>query len=167
MTRLEKWSVLSTSVATAVTGVGYFGIKYLLEPAEPWAVINHPLQPWLLKAHILVAPFLVFSVGMITLRHVWRHFQSRTPWGRRSGILAALALAPMIVSGYLIQAVTHAGWLTVTAWAHIGFGAAYALGAALHWPALRRARAGTHPGTGNAPRRRRAIEQETRERQPA
>lgn len=132
MNRFEKWSVLSTSFLTAVTGIVYLWMKYFMEAADPWAVINHPLQPWLLKAHILVAPLLVFAVGSIAVRHVWRHIRTGVAFGRRSGLTTALSLAPMIITGYLIQAVTHESWLLAIAIAHIGTGLLYSLGVAVH-----------------------------------
>ncbi len=142
MSRFERWSIWSTSIATVVTGLGYFWAKYLVQPESAWAVINHPLQPWFLKAHIIVSPLLVFAIGMITLRHVWRHFRAGLPWGRKSGITAALATAPMVITGYLIQSITHEGWLTAMAISHIGFGVVYAIGLVLHQSFVRRWRTG-------------------------
>ena len=119
MTRLEKWSVLGSSALTGVTGLGFLWVKYAMEPADPWAVINHPIEPWLLKSHILFAPLLVFAVGMIAVRHIWRHYRSGMEWGRKTGIISALSLAPMVFTGYLIQAVTEPSWLSFVAISHI------------------------------------------------
>ena len=127
-----------TSAGTAITGLGFFWTKYLLEPSEPWAVINHPLQPWLLKAHLLFAPGLVFAVGLITTRHIWRHFRSGTRAGRRSGIGAGLTVGPMILSGYLIQTVVHEEWLRIVAWLHIVTSVVYTLALLFHQPIARR-----------------------------
>src|SRR5690606_30891762 len=99
----------TSSFATGATGLAYLWVKYAMEPTEPFAVINHPIQPWLLKAHLLTAPFLVFAVGMIALRHVWLHYRSGVLRGRRTGIISGLTLLPMILTGYLIQSVTHEG----------------------------------------------------------
>ena len=132
MSCFEKWSVWITSFAVLATGVVYGWMKYFMTPLEPWAVINHPLQPWVLKAHIVTAPLLVFSVGLITMRHIWQHYKCRIPLGRRSGIVTALMMAPMVISGYLIQAITHETWLQAMAVSHIGFGLIYGLGLALH-----------------------------------
>jgi uncharacterized membrane protein YidH (DUF202 family) len=137
VTRFERWSVWSTSIATIGTGVGLVWAKYFVTSADPWAVINHPLEPWLLKTHIIVAPLLVFSIGLIATRHIWRHLRSPTPWGRKSGIVTLATLAPMIGTGYLIQVVTLQGWLQVLAVAHILLGLLYAIGLALHWPRVR------------------------------
>ncbi|MDP9348192.1 MAG: hypothetical protein M3P24_03475, partial [Gemmatimonadota bacterium] len=147
MTRFEKWSVWSTSAATTATGVGFFWAKYLVESSDPWAVVNHPLQPWFLKAHILVAPLMVFAVGMITVRHIWVHFRSGAPHGRRTGIVTALALGPMVLTGYLIQAVTHAGWLRAMAISHIVFGTLFALGLSIHQPLVSRMKRERRAGT--------------------
>jgi len=132
MTRFEKWSVWLTSALTAITGVGYFWTKYVMVSDDPWAVIHSPLEPWFLRVHVVAAPALVFAVGMITTRHVWRHFRSRLRLGRRTGLSAAIALAPMILTGYLIQVITHPGWLRAMAWSHMGFGLLYIVGLGLH-----------------------------------
>lgn len=132
MTRFERWSVWVTSVVTLATGVLYLWMKYLVESRDPFAVINHPWQPLMLKLHILVAPLLVFSVGMVALRHVWRHMKSRERSGRWSGLVTVAVLGPMIISGYLIQAVTHLGWLRALVIAHIATGVVYSVGLLAH-----------------------------------
>lgn len=139
MTRFERWSLVLTSIGTAATGVGYLWIKYLMEPSDPFSVFNHPLQPWFLKAHILVSPLLLFAVGAIAVRHVWRHFRTHVVTGRRTGLTTALSLAPMVLTGYLIQAVTHEGWLEAIALSHIGVGLLYTVALALHYVLARRA----------------------------
>jgi len=147
VTAFERWSVWLGSLLTAVTGAGYFWAKYLVRPADPWAVINHPLQPWLLKLHILVAAYLVFAVGLVALRHVWAHLRSGVTRGRRTGVSVALAVGPMVVTGYLIQAVTGPAWLEVLAITHLVTGGVYTVGLGLHQLVLhRRAR----PASGEA-----------------
>ena len=132
MTRFERWAVWSTSVATFATGVIYLWMKYLLVSDDPLAVMNHPWQAGVLKAHILVAPLLIFSVGLVTLRHVWRHVRARMSEGRRSGFLTMVVLGPMILSGYPIQTVTDEGWLQAMAISHIGLGLLYGVGLLAH-----------------------------------
>ena len=168
MTAFERWAVWSTSVATLVTGTVYLWMKYLMTSEDPLAVVNHPLQPYILKLHILVAPLLVFAIGVVALRHVWRHMKGKTGPGRRSGLLTVVVLGPMIMSGYLIQAITHQGWIEAMAISHIGTGLLFGLGLLAHQFAAggkkaraeraearqvrrrlrRRRRAGSHPATG-------------------
>lgn len=132
MSGFERWSVWSTSGATLITGVLYVWMKYLLVSDDPLAVVNHPWQPLVLKLHILVSPLLVFSIGLVALRHVWRHVTSGTLAGRRSGMVTLVALGPMILTGYLIQAVTQESLLRAMALSHIGLGLLYGVALLLH-----------------------------------
>lgn len=132
MTRFEKWAVWLTTALTAISGIGYFWTKYLLETDDPWALVNNPLEPWFLRVHVVAAPLLVFAIGTITLRHVWRHFRGGIRWGRRSGMAVTLLVAPMVLTGYLIQVVTGQGWLRALAISHIAFGFLYLIGLFVH-----------------------------------
>lgn len=153
MTRFERWSVWSTTAVMLVTGVVYWWMKDMMTPAEPWAVINHPLQPWVLKAHILVAPLMVFSVGLITMRHVWRHLVQGVRKGRLSGLAAAISVVAVVVTGYLLQVVTAETLLRALGWIHLGLGIVYSVGVAAHWPATRNGRASAgRPEPGTTPR---------------
>lgn len=140
MTPFERLSVWATSLLTFLTGVGYLWSKYFLHSDDPWSLVNHPLQPWFLKAHVLVAPLLVFAVGLIALRHVWRHLRTRTACGWHTGLVVVVVVGPMALTGYLIQVVTHVGWVRALAWAHIVLGFLYTLGLAAHQVAVRRDR---------------------------
>lgn len=140
MTRFQKWLLWGSTVATALTGAVYWWMEHMLEPVSEWAVVNHPLQPWVLKAHIVVAPFLVFAVGVIAVDHIWKHWRSGVRIGRRSGLTTMWVVAPMVLSGYLIQAVTAESWLTVLVWTHLVTGVAYTAGVAVHHLVFRRRR---------------------------
>jgi hypothetical protein len=118
--RLLWWS----TVLTALTGGVYAWMKHLLEPLNEWAVINHPLQPLVLKLHILVAPVMVFAVGLVAVNHIWSLWRAGLPRGRQTGIWTALSFGPLVFSGYLIQAVTWPLLLAVLAWTHLGLGVA-------------------------------------------
>ena len=137
MSAFQRWLLWSTSALTGVTGLVYWWMDRFLEPLGEFAVINHPLQPWVLKAHIIVAPVLVFAVGVIWVGHVWKHVTTTMRRARRSGFLALWVLVPMVVSGYLIQAVTAPAVLGVLAWLHIGAGLAYLGGLVAHKLAVR------------------------------
>jgi hypothetical protein len=138
VTRFEKWSVWITSALTTATGIGYLWTKYLMRSDDPFAVVNSPLEPWFLRLHVLVSPLLVFAVGAITLKHVWRHFRSGARFGRKSGILTALVAGPMILTGYLIQVLTGEGWLRAMALTHIAASFVYVFGLLLHQTFVRR-----------------------------
>lgn len=122
MTRFQRWFLYLSTAAATVSGVGYFYMKRFMTPTEPWAVINHPLEPWLLKAHILTAPVMLFAVGLITTQHIWRSLKSSLPTGRRTGIAAAATFGPLVLSGYLIQTVASPLALDVLGWGHLALG---------------------------------------------
>jgi len=128
----EKWSLWITSALTGLTGVAYFWTKYLVEAQDPFAVVNHPLQPFFLKAHILVSPLLLVALGMILVRHVWKHYRLGVVWARKSGLTTFGVLVPMVVTGYLIQAVTGQGWLQAVVVAHLVTGFGYLAFLGLH-----------------------------------
>lgn len=149
MSRFEKWTVWITTLLTGITGLAYLWTKYLVSPPDAFAVVNHPLQPLFLKTHILVSPLLLFALGMIALRHVWLHFRTGVRIGRKSGIITALIIVPMVLTGYLIQVLTGEGWVRAMALSHIAFGTLYLVGIGLHQRFVRageRRRRGADPG---------------------
>ena len=152
MSRFERWGVWVTSAITALTGIGLLWTKYFVQTSDPWAVVNSPLQPWLLRSHLVAAPLLVFAIGLITTRHIWRHFRTAVRMGRRTGVTTGLVVFPMILSGYLIQVITGRAWLTAMVVAHIAAGLVYTAGIALHQVAIgsRRANAGAPATAGRS-----------------
>lgn len=155
MNAFERWSLWVTSGLTAATGIGYFWTKHLMSSDDPWAVVNSPLEPWFLRTHVMVAPLLVFVLGAITTRHVWRQFRSRVASGRRTGVITGLVAGPMVLTGYLIQVVTGAGWLRAIVIAHIAASFAYVVGLLLHQAFVGRR------GTARPMRARRAAARES------
>jgi uncharacterized membrane protein YidH (DUF202 family) len=99
---LLQLSVLSMTA----TGLVFAWMKYFLKPADEFAVVNHPLQPWMLAAHVVLAPLAVFAFGWVFGPHIWPGIQKRTAPKRTSGIWSAVAIAPMVFSGYLLQVTT-------------------------------------------------------------
>jgi hypothetical protein len=132
LTPFEKWMLWVSSIVVGITGIVYGGMKYLMRSDDPYAAVHHPLQPWILKAHVLAAPFLVFAVGAVYIRHIVRNWRSGRALGRRSGIVTIVVVVPMIVTGYLIQTVTMPGWLLGIAIVHIVTGLVYLATFAVH-----------------------------------
>lgn len=141
MNRFQKILLWVTSGLTGATGAVYFVMDRMMEPVGPWAVVNHPFQPWVLKLHIIIAPALIFSIGLIATEHIWKHYRGRIRRARRTGLATMWMIAPMVVTGYLIQSITQQTLLSTIAWAHIATGVIYLLGIGLHQWALRVARA--------------------------
>jgi hypothetical protein len=91
---------------TAITGAMFAVMKYWMKSDDPYAVANHPLQPHALSVHVLVAPLLVFGLGWVFGNHIWPKFQFGNGKNRATGVAAMLLIAPMTLSGYLIQIAT-------------------------------------------------------------
>jgi len=111
-------------------------MKYLMTGDDPYAVINHPLQPLILKIHIVTAPLLVFAIGAVFIGHIWEQWRAGLRRGRISGLATLLTFAPMVFSGYLIQSVTHESWLSAMVVVHLVTGGAFLLGFLAHQVAL-------------------------------
>lgn len=132
MSPFERWSVRIASLVVAVTGFALLWLKYGFESADPFAVINHPLQPLALKSHVLVAPLFVFAVGLIATRHVWRHVVVGVKPGRTTGLITLVSLVPMAATGYAIQVVVSETWRTVAVVTHIAASVLFTLGIVAH-----------------------------------
>jgi hypothetical protein len=132
MTRFERASLWASTLAVSLTGLGFTWAKYFASNDDPWAVVNHPLEPWLLKLHVISAPLFVFAVGLVTTRHIVAHLRSGTPAGRRTGLVMVGTIVPMVATGYLLQVVTLPGWLLPLAVGHIAAGILFLGGFLLH-----------------------------------
>ena len=107
MTRFEFLLFHTASALVAITGLCYGWMRYFCDPDTEFSVVNHPWQPHVQHAHLLVAPFLIGMVGHFWLQHIWPHWKSQLKIGRRTGVSLWILLIPMILSGYCIQVVVH------------------------------------------------------------
>lgn len=142
MTRYERWLLWTSSALVGLTGVVYAWMKYVLRGDDPYAVVHHPLQPLVLKLHILAAPCLVFALGVVFTRHVVRQWSAGGSDGRTSGFGIVATVVPMVISGYLLQALSSESWLFRVAMLHVGASLLYLSGLGVHqiaaWRAARR-----------------------------
>lgn len=127
MSRMERWMVHATNLLVGGTGLVYAVMKYLMEPASPFSVINHPLQPLVLTLHLLAAPLLVFSTGVLWKGHMAERLRSGQPAGRVSGIGLGLVFLPMVLSGYLLQTASAPLWRQVWLVLHLATSAVWLL----------------------------------------
>ena len=103
MSRWHAWSSHVFTILLSGSGIAYFVMKYLVPTTDPFAVVNHPLQPVMLDLHVLVAPALVFLFGLMFESHIQKKLRSSSRKNRRSGILAAVTFGLMSLSGYALQ----------------------------------------------------------------
>ncbi|HJW07986.1 MAG TPA: hypothetical protein VJ483_00025 [Holophagaceae bacterium] len=107
-----------TALLTAATGLGYGWLRYFGQVQGDFGPEPHHLQPLLQHLHVLTAPLLLFTLGVIVRGHLWTKLRSGRTEARRTGFLIGLLLAPMVLSGYGVQVATDAGWRTGLAWVH-------------------------------------------------
>ena len=119
MSRFESLLTQLATVLVGGTGVVYAFMRYVMEPADEWSVVNHPWQPHVQHLHILVAPLLVFAVGMIWSTHVAPSLRNGGPRGRATGIGLLVSFVPMVVSGALIQTAVEPVWRSVWIGLHL------------------------------------------------
>ncbi|HEU5179728.1 MAG TPA: hypothetical protein VFW45_02985 [Candidatus Polarisedimenticolia bacterium] len=131
--RSEKILLLAASLATGVSGLVYGWMRHFARSQDPFSVVSHPWQPQVAALHILAAPVLVFGLGLITRDHIIGRFRDpRARRGRKTGIVAAALLIPMVASGYVLQALGSQAWRDATGWLHLGLGFLYLLLLAAH-----------------------------------
>ena len=119
MTRAEAWLQHVANALVGGTGLVYGWMRYFAEPADEFAIVNHPWQPHLQHGHIWVAPLLVFSTALLWRNHVWKRVRSGFRPRRKLGLALFALLVPMIASGYLLQTVTDPSWVRNWSWLHV------------------------------------------------
>ena len=132
MSRTEIVLLHLANALVVATGVIYAVMRYLLEPTNEWAVVNHPWQPHIQHFHVLVAPALVFAVGLIWSTHVLSKLRNGRK-GRVSGLSLLVGFAPMVVSGYAIQVAVGEGWRLAWVVVHLITSALWIVAFLLHF----------------------------------
>lgn len=132
MSRFERWLLHLSNLLVGGTGLIYAWMLYFLRPEDPYAVVNHAWQPQTQHLHVLVAPLLVFGVGVIWRSHVWAHWKLRVRRGFASGVTLGLTLLPMVASGYLIQTAVDDTWRKIWVGVHLVSSGLWAVGYLAH-----------------------------------
>jgi hypothetical protein len=132
MKRWEAWWNHAALVAVSLTGVLYGVFKYWVPGPDPDSRAGHPLQPLWLKAHVLIAPFAIFGVGLLVRRHALLRLRAGEPNGRRTGAAMLWIFAPLALTGYLIQVLVEPRAMHAAGYAHATLGLLFLLGYAIH-----------------------------------
>jgi len=169
MTRAQAWTLHVANALVGGTGLVYAWMRYVAEADDPFAVVNHPWQPAVQHAHVLVAPLLVFAVGMVWTGHAWHHYRSRTAHRRRTGLSLGLLFLPMAASGYALQVCADERWRLAWVWCHGLASALWVVATAAHLLGRRRAQTSTistsWPDSSRSKRSRSSSENSSQPRQ--
>jgi len=120
VTAAERHLFRAALAISAATGLAYWVMKDFMRPRDEFSVLGHPWQPYALAAHLMVAPVLVFALGLIARDHILEGIRSKGAIaGWRTGLSLLGLAAPMILSGYGLQVVTGEGARRVVALVHL------------------------------------------------
>jgi len=128
MSVFERWLLnLSCGVAT-ITGLVYLYMKDVMQGDDPFSVLHHPWQPYVLALHVLSGPVIVFALGLIARDHILgRLIDGRPHRSRRGGIITVSLAVPMIASAYLLQVISEPTLRRGLVWTHLVSGVLFAL----------------------------------------
>jgi hypothetical protein len=132
MTRTEAWCIHLAALGVGGTGLVYGWMRYLCEPADELAVVNHPLEPALQHLHLWLAPLLVFAVGLVWSDHVWKRVRTGFPRRRRTGLVLFALFWPMVLSGVGVQVLADERAHAVAVWVHALASGGWLLGYGVH-----------------------------------
>jgi hypothetical protein len=127
MTAVERHLFRAALAIATATGLVYWVMKDFMRPRDEFSVLGHPWQPYALAGHLLIAPVLVFALGLIARDHILEGIRSRGAIaGWRTGLGLLGLAAPMILSGYGLQVVTGVETRRLVALVHLVSGALFA-----------------------------------------
>ncbi|MBI4887816.1 MAG: hypothetical protein HY824_12040 [Acidobacteria bacterium] len=127
MKRWQRWTFNALAFVVSATGFAYLWMKYFVEAADAFAVVNHPWQVPALSLHVIASPGFIFVFGIVLDAHVMKKLGASALPNRRSGYLSLGTLALMVLSGYLLQVTSDAAWLRALVIAHVAAGAVFSL----------------------------------------
>jgi hypothetical protein len=118
MTRTQLLWLHVTIALTAITGTVFAVMKYFMTSQDEFAVANHPLQPYMLAAHVVVAPAVLFLLGWTFSNHMLPKYRFGDGANKRTGVAQMALIIPMALSAYLLQIATNETLRQTMACAH-------------------------------------------------
>lgn len=133
MTRTQLVCLHLSLALTTITGVVFAVMKYFMKSADEFSVVNHPLQPHMLAAHVVIAPIALFVLGWTFSSHMLPKFRFGNGQKRKSGVASMILIAPMALSAYLLQIATNESLRQAMAIAHWLSSGIFVIGFAVHF----------------------------------
>lgn len=118
MSRAQLISLHASMALTTLTGAVFAYMKYFMSGADEFSVVNHPLQPQMLALHVVIAPIALFVLGWVFSSHMLPKYLFGNGQNRKTGVASMILIAPMVLSGYLLQVSTSEALREAMAIAH-------------------------------------------------
>ncbi len=115
----ERKFILGTIYASIITGTIYGILKFFFKIEGPFGEVASPWQSDFHHLHIILSPFVLFSIGMIWKNHIWLRISTNFKKLRRTGIMLTILFFIMVLSGYFYQSSIDEELLFVWQWTHI------------------------------------------------
>jgi hypothetical protein len=132
MTRAQAWCAHLAALGVGASGLVYGWMRYLCEPADELALVNHPLEPSVQHLHVLLAPLLVFAVGLVWREHVWKRVRTLHAARRPTGLVLFALFFPMTFSGVWVQVAEGELARALAVWTHALSGTLWCAAYGLH-----------------------------------
>jgi hypothetical protein len=115
----KYWFLVSFGILFASGLLFLYFRDFATKSDDAFSVVSSPWQTWMLKLHILVAPIFVFWTGWISITHTMNQLKRKTKRGRKTGLINIGLLMIAIMSGYIIQIITHELGLMIASNLHL------------------------------------------------
>ena len=91
----ERRSFNGLNIAVAIIGLAYLYMKYALPSDDPFAVVNHPWQSFVLSLHVVFAPFVILLFSIVLRSHIIKKLISNNRPDRRTGWISLISFSTM------------------------------------------------------------------------
>lgn len=119
-----------SNLLVGATGVALLVLRLSPPPEDAFATVP-PSFPFWQHTHVLLAPVLVFLLGLLWARHASPSLRAGRP-RRLSGITSLLLAAVMVASGYGLQVAVSETLREVFRWLHTAAGVLWLATGGLH-----------------------------------
>ncbi len=119
MSRTTARFTHGATACAGITGLVYAYLRYFTEPADEFALVNHPAEPLIKNLHIVLSPLALIAFGLLIGSHIAPRLRSKQTRGRRSGLILLALMLPMAISGYVLQIGSDPTLRQAALWGHL------------------------------------------------
>lgn len=132
MSRTEAWFHHASNLLVGGTGLIYAWMLFFATSDEEFSVWNHPWQGATHDLHLVLAPLLALSFGIIWVAHASKRLKRKQKPGRITGLALCISFLPMLFSAYLLQIAIDEEWRSIWKWVHLLTSLFWVSGYAMH-----------------------------------